>query len=567
MSRRRVGWVSCLGSLLAGGLVAGCISSSGGPGAPDAAFGNDASENFDSATGDDSTVADSGTPVDTGAAMDSTSRADAASMPEASAMDSGTEAAVDAAPDAAVCGSGDHSPCVVGSALPTDCACAAVVCGSGVGQASCCTATWDLSCVEYANAYCATGTCSGQPIELSEAGLPATNVTITQIAMGQNAGCAVDSTGAVWCFGSDQTGIVNDGTLTAAQQTVYFPRKVRGLPAAAQVALNQSMACIVDTTGALWCWGTFPGTSTPVTPTKWIASGVSKVRLVGDGAYDDGCAVKTDGTVWCWGQLAYQTGNGMLGDNNNAVITTPGQVTALATPQGDAGLVPGAVVDVALSLQNVCALTANGAILCWGNPDIEVGNWTPAAGVHTCIPTVWSASPGFDCNHPVTGASSVSLDSEATCWSSGGQAHCIGYTTSNILGNSSSGNGPTNLAFDAGTVTSVSIGGDGSGFKVGCALLSSGTVSCWGGDAYNSTGTDALPTQSQGNINPTQVLGLSGVTQFVYSPDENQALALTTVGRVYTFGAQQVDVGVGYGPGIGSGQGLLLTEMHFVDTP
>ncbi len=119
-----------------------------------------------------------------------------------------------------------------------------------------------------------TGYCWGSPVvelergngSVTERGLPAPVVTpepIVQIATTQNRSletggmqhyrwCASSITGAVYCWGANESGQVGDGTQSYALAAV----KVAGLPEpAAQVKTTPTATCALLTNGKVYCWG------------------------------------------------------------------------------------------------------------------------------------------------------------------------------------------------------------------------------------------------------------------------------------------------------------------------
>ena len=119
------------------------------------------------------------------------------------------------------------------------------------------------------------------------------------------------------------------------------------------------MSCAVRSTGAIACWGSNidgllgDGTSTRRT-TPVAVTGISDATQVSLGGYH-GCARRRTGAVMCWGMNTV----GELGDGTTTASLTP--VTAL-------GLTDATSVSVAGNpdIDHVCALQATGALSCWG---------------------------------------------------------------------------------------------------------------------------------------------------------------------------------------------------------
>ena len=78
------------------------------------------------------------------------------------------------------------------------------------------------------------------------------------------------------------------------------------------------------------------------------------------------CAVSTTGGVYCWGYNPY----GQLGNNSTTQSNAPVQVKGM----GGTGLLSG-IVSIAAGDSHTCALSATGAVYCWGwNPYGQLGN-------------------------------------------------------------------------------------------------------------------------------------------------------------------------------------------------
>ena len=155
--------------------------------------------------------------------------------------------------------------------------------------------------------------------------------TLSQITAGAYVTCAVDVGGAAYCWGYNVYGELGDGTNTSTD----VPVAVDTSGALAGQTLTQINAswyhtCAVDTTGAAYCWGrnaygqlgdaSSAGSNVPVAVD---ASGVLAGKVLTQitaGAYDT-CAADAAGAAYCWGYDSY----GELGNGS----TTPSDVPVL----------------------------------------------------------------------------------------------------------------------------------------------------------------------------------------------------------------------------------------------
>ncbi|HSQ63879.1 MAG TPA: hypothetical protein VLM85_11725 [Polyangiaceae bacterium] len=125
--------------------------------------------------------------------------------------------------------------------------------------------------------------------------------SVAQVGAGGPVTCAIQTGGALWCWGDNTWGAIGDGTTTDAPS----PVRVTALTSVAQVSTAGDHVCAVQTDGALFCWGhnmlgqLGDGTTTDAHgPTR--VSGLGRVKQVSTGPAFT-CALQTDGTVWCWG--------------------------------------------------------------------------------------------------------------------------------------------------------------------------------------------------------------------------------------------------------------------------
>ena len=101
-----------------------------------------------------------------------------------------------------------------------------------------------------------TTTDSSTPVAVDTSGVLA-GKTLTRLADGGSATCALDATGAAYCWGANYYGELGDGT--TANSTV--PVAVATTGALAGKVLTQISAggnfwtCATDSTGAVYCWG------------------------------------------------------------------------------------------------------------------------------------------------------------------------------------------------------------------------------------------------------------------------------------------------------------------------
>jgi len=118
----------------------------------------------------------------------------------------------------------------------------------------------------------------------------------------------------------------------------------------------------------------------------------------------------------------------------------------------------------------------------------------------------------------ITGASQIDANGSHTCAVQAGAAKCWGTNGEGELGNGSttSSTSPVTVSGLGAGVASVA-----SGDSHSCALLTDGTVRCWGWNYYGDLGNPTVGTSSPV---PVEVTGLSGVTQISAGLDDTCAL-------------------------------------------
>jgi alpha-tubulin suppressor-like RCC1 family protein len=233
----------------------------------------------------------------------------------------------------------------------------------------------------------------------------------SSVVVGDAVGCALLESGDVRCWGNNTWGTLgtgvecNIGDERVCQGTTE-PRPIRsvqGLGEAfiAALQLNQAHACALDNTGALWCWGRndesragYPDASLGSRLTQPrgrvnLGDDVSVVQ-VGLGTRH-GCALDARGAVRCWGEAGPQLGYGQMQHDDVAGVggtLEPGEQYARMPDRGVVQLITSEEAAAAEGAPRVSQLFVGGyhacAILeragafaglrCWGHNELgELG--------------------------------------------------------------------------------------------------------------------------------------------------------------------------------------------------
>jgi alpha-tubulin suppressor-like RCC1 family protein len=283
---------------------------------------------------------------------------------------------------------------------------------------------------------------------------------------------------------------------------------------AAGVAVGAAHSCALLLDGRVACWGDGAhgqlgdGMSGAgyVRTVPAVVPGLAGVKAIRAGG-DTTCALTGSAAV-CWGDGAFgQLGDGMSGDGYRS-----------ATPVAVAGL--DAVVDLSVSGTNACAARADGTVRCWGRnaPEQWLGFDSTDCGPYSVTtgqgPATLVSIPCEPSPRKVPGAGgavAVASGGEHNCARlDAGGASCWGADNFGQLGDAMSGldahNGTPSDVQGLGKVRILALGSAHTCGVVGDALA----VRCWGDNSYGQLGLGTKAIDSY-KTTPTEVVGVSGV--------------------------------------------------------
>jgi alpha-tubulin suppressor-like RCC1 family protein len=327
---------------------------------------------------------------------------------------------------------------------------------------------------------------------------PAPLVGIVQVAAGTEHSCALDQSGAVFCWGNNWAGQLGDGTYAARSRAV----RVAGVAGAVQIAAGYGHTCALIADGTTKCWGdnyfgqlgngeTLSGSPLPVQ-----VQGLDGASAIDLGARHS-CAIIASGSVKCWGSNFY----GQLG-TGSVDKTLPGGtgVASLVLDVADAQF-------IAAGGNHSCAALRSGLVKCWGNNDSgELGR-----GYFTA--TEPYGIGGASVVDSLFGVQAISDTSGGhTCAAvTGGTARCWGANGSGQLG---TGNISSQRPFGIAAAVEVSGLSDvvqlTAGYFHTCSISISSRLSCWGANELGQLGLGQNGTTP--SLEPTELTSLSGVT-------------------------------------------------------
>jgi len=289
---------------------------------------------------------------------------------------------------------------------------------------------------------------------------------ITDVSTGYYYTCAVTESGTVACWGANDYGQLGNGTT----DDVNTPTPVPGLSGIKRVTTGIYHTCALSSAGTATCWGNNWGgqlgdetTEDRHSPTP-IAEYSDLVALSAGG--NNTCAVRADGRVICWGHNNY----GQLGAGLPHTQNVPVEVPMLG----------GDLVQIAAGAHHTCALSGAGTVRCMGasaagqSGTSEEREAVAVTDVVSLDPPLQMISAGSYHNCAVGAAGGIE------CWGTNNEGRL--------------GNGSTNYPFAVVRVTGLTSGHvlTAAGGHHACAVTTTGTIQCWGGNNDGQLGTGDL---------------------------------------------------------------------------
>lgn len=300
---------------------------------------------------------------------------------------------------------------------------------------------------------CSGATLACSPTPLRVEGLPAA----TFIDGSVRHSCALDTTGAAWCWGFGVGGQLGDGRDTDSPVPVAVAGGLHF--SVLDVGVSGLLTCGITTAGAAYCWGpgnqgglgdgTTDGASEPVAV---LSSLVFSSIAVGE---DHACAI-ADGAAYCWGRGAY----GKLGLGAPGIALVPTPVTGGHE-----------FTSIAVGTEHSCALTAGGEAWCWGFGD-TLGNGGDAESE---VPVPVSTDQRFR---------SIHAGAYHTCaLTAAGEAWCWGENLAGQLGDGSTETRLTPVRVSGG----IRFRQLAAGLST-CGIAEGGGAYCWGDNTLGAIG-------------------------------------------------------------------------------
>ena len=327
--------------------------------------------------------------------------------------------------------------------------------------------------------------------------------TVSRVYTGQRGTCTVTTNGDLYCFGENQYGQLGNGT-TSSEKTPT-PQQVKltsssYLTDVSQVSVGDYHVCAVKSTGALYCWGKNNSgqlglnNTTNSSYAKEVMQGIKEVSCGNEVT----CAVKISGELFCFGKNDHgQVGAGLesatikvptkvmmnvnhviVGSTHVCATTNSGVYCFGNNDKNQVGngsdadtITPQKILDGNFSYisgyNHTCAIRQDGALFCWGyNSEGQIGN-----GISGTNPS----SPA----HVLSNIIHVNVGGDHTCATdSNNKLYCFGRNDEGQIGDR------TNTDKPSPTVIFDGSGGHGS--------LCSNCCEHWNYSNINSSCTNEL---------------------------------------------------------------------------
>jgi alpha-tubulin suppressor-like RCC1 family protein/lysophospholipase L1-like esterase len=226
--------------------------------------------------------------------------------------------------------------------------------------------------------------------------------------------------------------------------------------------------------------------------------------------YGYSCATTIGATAWCWGE----NNNGQLGNGTNIGSLAAVPVSGLTS-----------ATKLAAGWYHTCALLSGGTVECWGeniNGQLGTGNEAPSTVPHpvTALTEAIGVAVGIAYSCAALNAGTVKCWGNDSFGQLGAEKVPIrqGYPESDV---------PIEVT---GISTAVAISSAASDT---CAVLSSGTIDCWGENGYGQLGDGTTETR----FTPVQVVGITNAV--AVSAGSTHTCALLSDGTVRCWGSNQ----------------------------
>lgn len=319
---------------------------------------------------------------------------------------------------------------------------------------------------------------------------------IIDMALGEGHSCALYDNGRVYCWGRNDNNQIA-GVSAANPEPTPLPVQEYYVDDAVSISAGQGDSTfIVKKDGSVVSFGLGNhgrlgnGISTNTTYDYTQVLGGVKWKTI-YARWEQTCGISKDNTAYCWGAAF---GTGRLGNNATSDEAIPAKVFNVS-----------GAIDLGKGHNHNCAALKNGDVWCWGNnSDGQLGNGTttssnrPVKANITDVINIDTSRSEYD-----GGESTCAVKRDGTIW-------CWGSDHEGQLGNGAATTGDqTNPVQVSGITNAIEVEILG---RAACALLSDGTIKCWGTSDDGVLGNGALSPQTSPG---TAVSGIDNAVKIV----------------------------------------------------
>jgi alpha-tubulin suppressor-like RCC1 family protein len=302
----------------------------------------------------------------------------------------------------------------------------------------------------------------------------ASSKAFAQVSVGDEHACAIDTAGALYCWGRNDSGQLGDGSTLSA----LAPVRVAATRVWTEARCGREHSCAISDS-TLYSWGNNQAGQLGLgdriqrlEPEAVALSNGVKTLTLGD---FHTCITDASDAVACFGLNV----GARLGDGSETLRTTP-------TPVAETGT----FLTLAAGGAHTCALRGDSRLACWGrNQAGQLGaasgdECTVGQGKSPCAKNPVLMPPGTIWTYVVAGPDyTCALDSAAAlyCWGDASRALAVDGPTI--------GTTPRKV-FDGLASVSVSM-------LHGCGVSTSGMALCWGSNANGQLGIGSAKSATE----------------------------------------------------------------------
>ncbi|HSP81926.1 MAG TPA: RTX toxin [Myxococcaceae bacterium] len=369
---------------------------------------------------------------------------------------------------------------------------------------------------------------------------------INAIRAGESHTCALFNDGTLRCWGrndSGQLGYANTFDI-GDDELPYTAGDVALVGKGAKLAVGGNHTCALLNTGFVRCWGLNNYGQLGYNTTENVGDGeaiasygyvnLGGVAIKIAAGLEHTCALMDTGKVRCWGRNLY----GQLGYGNTNNVGDDEQPWKV----GDVS-VGGTVKDIVAGGYHTCALLDTGKVRCWGyngNGELGQGN-TTTIGDNELPSTIGEVNMGGTVLQLSAGLhhTCALLDTGyMRCWGNNHNGQLgTGYSNYNSVRSYYYGNynvGDNEVPSAVGDVnTGSKVLQVASGEFHTCALLSTGSIKCWG---WGNNGQLGYGNTTQHNVPPSATVDLDGATAYQVTTGAYHTCALLSTGAARCWG-------------------------------